>query len=136
MDGHNYPPHNLIINTLSFHSEINGDISYLYGNMSSHVICAFSVDYGGIVTERCYLDRNNLHPPSPIWSFCITQTDSNIDYQDRTEFWYATFYRAIVSILAQVLLQSFQVETRSTDHLVHNNQAVTPWRNQSTQAFE
>ena len=68
--------------------------------MSSHVICAFFVDYREIGTERCYMDRNNLHPPNPIWSFCITQTDSNIDYQDRTKSWYANLYRAIVSILA------------------------------------
>ena len=79
--------------------------------MSSHVLCAFSINYRDIGTEQCYLDSNNLHPTNPIWSFCITQTDSNIDYQDRTEFWYATFYRAIVSILAQVLLKYFQVET-------------------------
>ena len=104
--------------------------------MSIHVLCSFSVDYREIFTERCYLDRNNLHPHNPIWYFCITQTDSNIDHQDCTEFWYATFYRAIVSIMAQVLLQSFQVETESTKHLVNNNQAGTPWRNQSTQAFE
>ena len=57
-------------------------------------------------------------------------------YQDRTELWYANFYRAIVSVLAQVLLQSFQVETESTDHLGDNNQGGTPRRNQSTQALE
>ena len=82
------------------------------------------------------MDRNNLYPPNPIWSLCITQTDSNIDYQYRTEFLYATFYRAIVSILAQILLQYFQVETESTNHLGDNNQAGIHWRNQITQAFE
>ena len=77
--------------------------------MSSHVLCAVSVEYREIGTEQCYLDRNNFHPPNLIESFCITMTDSNIDYQYRTEFWYATLYCAIVSILAQVSLQSFQV---------------------------
>ena len=57
-------------------------------------------------------------------------------YQDRTELWYANLYRAIMSVLAQVLLQSFQVETELTNHLGDNNQAGTPWRKKSTQAFK
>ena len=104
--------------------------------MSSHVLCASYVKYREIGIERCYLDCNNLHPTNPIWSLYITQTDSDIDYQDRIKFWYANFYRAIVSVLAQILLQYFQVETESTNHLGDNNQAGTPWRNQIMQVLE